>query len=57
MAKKVKAPMVPKLGNKKDGARTSKKSQTTALIPQNKMGKGGGRAKRMAKMEKSDVPV
>ena len=42
-------------GGKDDGSRKSKKAQTTALIPQNKM--GSARKGRIAKMEKSDAPA
>jgi len=58
MAKKPKIGKTPMLGNKKDGARPSKKHQVSALLPQNKVGgKGMGRTKRIAKMEKSDMSV
>lgn len=43
-----------KVGGAKDGARPSKKHQVSALLPQNKV---GGAKKRMAKMEKADMPV
>lgn len=47
------------VGNMKDGARPSRKGQVSALLPANKVGSGksAGRMKRMAKMEKADLPV
>lgn len=47
------------VGGMTDGARPSEKGQTTALLPQNKVGVKGkpSRMKRMAKMETMDGPV
>lgn len=42
-------------GGSEDGARKSRKGQVSALLPQNSI--GGGRKKRMARMEKRDVAV
>lgn len=58
MAKKMNKKMgkLPKMGGK-DGARPSKKGQTTALLKANKAPNMGKADKRIAKMEKSDCAV